>query len=308
MRAFIDWMARRNRLPAVAAGLGLLALTTIATVSYSDGSDATMSIGQLLLVGTLGVILLIALAQTLVTLAGFDPDAALIATRLAADPAEQALLDRWLNRTRWARNVGGLAGLVWWLFGTSLNGDVLLLGVGGVALGSMAAQLHHVQRRSGPRTASLQRRAVGDYLSVGSKRHLVAVGVASLSMFVAGLALGEGRTSAVWAFAALGVLLIANLVQRRVAARPRPALPAGLNAADDLARGLAIDRGLGQPAVYFALVLLAHGALDLRSSVGNLAWWIAAGCWLYALVAWWKNRRLGLDGMLRSNRSSTAAA
>ena len=47
------------------------------------------------------------------------------------------------------------------------------------------------------------------------------------------------------------------------------------------------------------LALVAHGASNLEPSIGALAVLASIGAWLYALVAWWQNRRLGLDGVMK---------
>ncbi len=43
-------------------------------------------------------------------------------------------------------------GLAWFL-GTNGRGDVLLFGTGGIAIGAMLAEVHHVRHRRGPRSA-----------------------------------------------------------------------------------------------------------------------------------------------------------
>ena len=297
MQRFTRWLLRWHGLPVVAL-LVFISLPVVLFARASSDSGGGASIPQLVVVGLLGVAVLVLVIRLPAMLAGVDPDAAVIAAGLTAAPDQQRLLTRWLQRTRWARNVGGVAGLVWWVFGTSLQGDVLLYGVGGVAIGSVAAQLHHVTRPSGTRTARLDRRTVADYLPPGWRRRMIATAALAAALAVAGLVLDDSGSAAPWGGAALVALGACHVVQRRVAGRPRPALATGLALADDLARQLAIDRGLAQPATYFALALIAHGASELEPSLGGWATLISVGAWLYALSAWWRNRRLGLDAVL----------
>jgi len=244
------------------------------------------------------LLVLLAVIKIAATLSGFDPDAPLIAAQLAPLADQQDLLARWLQRTRWARNVGGYTGIAWWVFGTHGQGDPLLFGIGGVALGSMAAQLHQIRRRTGPRTASLDPRALSDYLPDHARRRMIAVAAAASIMVVAGLAISEARPSARWATAAIAVLVLVHAVQRRVAARPRPAVTIELRHADDLARELAVGRGLAYPATYLSLAMIAHGAAYFEPSIGAFATAVSTLVWLYALRSWMQNRRLGLDYLI----------
>ncbi len=293
MNVVTRWFTQHRRLPLMAGFLAVAIPFTFVARSTTDGSATAP--GQLVLIGLLLLALAVAIAQLGVMLAGVDPEATVIAQQLASAPDQQRLLTRFLQRTRWARNVGGLAGLTWWVIGTSLNGDILLYGVGGVAIGSMAAQLHHVRRPTGPRTASLDPRSVADYIPANWQRRMIVVAVMAGGLIVGGMAMSDARTATYWGVAALITLGGAHLIQRRVAGRPRPALASGLQQADDLARELAIDRGLAQPATYAALAIFAHGSRAFESSLGGIATALSVGAWLYALYAWWQNRRLGLD-------------
>jgi hypothetical protein len=277
----------------ITVGSGFL-LASGATV---DGEGPSISLLRSVVLGVVLLLTVVIVARTAVLLAGVDPEADRIAGRLVHGTDQQRLLSRWLQRTRWARNVGGLAGLAWWLFGTSASGDLLLLGVGGLAIGSIAAQLHHVGAAGGRRTASLDRRSVAGYLRPGWRWRLMAVALGAVLLGLTGLAYGN-REAALFGLVAVGVVGVTHLVQRRVAGRRRPALSASLQAADDLARELAIDRGLAQPAFYFALVLIAHGAYGLADDIGGVAIVVSIGAWFYALWAWLRNRRLGLDFLM----------
>ena len=153
----------------------------------------------------------------------------------------------------------GICGVVVWVLGTSVQGDLLLCGVGGIALGAMLAELHVVRPQHGPRTATLDVRALGAYLTDRDRNRMIGVaGAAAVLIAMAAIEDGFG-VGVVCGGAALVVLGAANLVQRRVASRPRPAIAASLRRADDLARELAIGRGLAQPATYFGLALVGRG-------------------------------------------------
>ncbi len=231
-------------------------------------------------------------------LAGFDGEAPEIAGRLASDPDQQRLLTRWLERARWARFVGGTSGCLAAFLGTQGKGDLLLMGGGGIAIGAMCAELHHVRPRSGPRTARLDVRTVDDYMMRQDAWRMIGVAIAAAVVAAIGLITGSGLVPLWWALAAVVVLGMARLVQQRVASRPRPALSAALTRADDLARELAIGRGLARPATFFALTLIARSGYSLMSSIGQWGRLIGvAGC-AYALYLWWHNRRLGLDFLL----------
>jgi hypothetical protein len=101
---------------------------------------------------------------------------------------------------------------------------------------------------------------------------------------------------------AAAVLGGARLAQERVATRPRPAVSDKLTRADDLARELAIGRGLARPATFFALALVARGFFSLTPAIGGFAELLGGAAWLYALYLWWHNRRLGLDFLLTETR------
>jgi hypothetical protein len=305
MRDRARWLPWWRRVPIWVLLVTLV--VPVIVVVRSPGRAGGMSFGRGVLVSVFVVLIALSFARLVAMLAGVDPGAIAIAHELASAPDQRRLLARWLRRTRWARNVGGVAGFTAWTF-TLLAGDVLLYGVGGIAIGSMVAQLHHARRPRGRRTASLDRRMVGAYISIGSRRRMIAVAILSVGLIIAGVALNDTGTAASWGLVAFVELAAAHLVQRRVAARPRPALTTGLRQADDLLRGLAIDRGLAQPATYFALFLFAHGSRQLEPILGGAATMISVGTWLYGLYAWWQNRRLGLDFLIEQPPAVAAEA
>jgi hypothetical protein len=274
----------------------MLAVAAVIPVTVSDGTEQRNT--NLWLALTLGVLLTI-LFYVLLSLglqfAGVDDDAPVIAQGLASEPEQQRLLQRWLERARWARFVGGFAGVLAWFLGTQAHGDLLVLGTGGIAAGAILAELHHVRRPSGPRTARIEVRTVNDYLSRRDARLMTGVAGAAAVVAVVGVWRNDTRSATWWGIGALIALGVVRLAQQRVATRARPAVSDTLTRADDLARELAIGRGLARPATFFALALMAQGCSELEPVLGGAAGALSIAAWLCALVLWWQNRRLGLD-------------
>jgi hypothetical protein len=267
--------------------------------------------GQRILVGVLAIVTaLIALAMllnTAVLLAGLDGDAGEIAARLAADVDQRRLLSRWLSRARWARQVGGTAGVLVWAVGLGGHGNLFLLAAGGIALGAFSAEMHHIRRRPGPRVARLEIRTIREYVSRSDERRMLGVaGIAAVLVF-AGAVARLCRTAAWWGASAVAVLALARWAQQRVVSRPRPAVSERLTAADDLARNLAVGAGLAVPATFVALALVAEGLFSMSALVGRVGKIAGAVVWLYAILLWWRNRRLGLDSLLTATSPSVLA-
>lgn len=284
------------------AGCAVLAAGVVGIVRSTDGPTSP---GGYLVAAALALVALVTGLNLLFQLAGVDAQAPEIAERLAAEEDQRRLLTRWLERARWARFVGGLAGVLAWGLATRTNGSLWVWSFGGIATGALAAELHHFRRPSGPRTARLDVRTVDNYLWSLTARHMVGAAAAGLAIAAVGIAVDEPH--AVWAgVAAAGVVGAAHLAQRRVASRPRPALPDRLRAADDLARELAIDRNLGWPSVYTALSLVAVGSSALNEELLAVAL-IGMALQFYAIGLWWRNRRLGLDWLLRERREPVLA-
>ncbi len=286
----------RSLIPLIVVVIAVPVLLSV-FVEVNGASSRMSVIGVILLVSmaVLAVVLLIGLATRL---AGVDHDAPNIAGHLAVGAEQQRLLARWLTRARWARTVGGFSGVLAWILGTRAHGDLLLLGTGGIAIGAMFAELHQVRARKGPRTATLTVRSVDQYLMQSDRRRMVVVGVLGLAAMIAGVFMRHSHAAVGWGLAALLVLTVSRLVQGRVARRPRAALSAELVKADDLARELAIGRGLARPSTYCALVLVAHASGAMRPTLGTAAGFLQGAGWFYALYLWWLNRRLGLDFLL----------
>lgn len=293
---------RSYPLVIITLGLGVL-LIVPASVAYGDDGGGTASLASVLaLVAAtlLGGFFLFVLGRNL---AGHDPDAGRIAARLSADEPSRLLLTRWLQRMRWRRWLGGFLGV---LFGLLLSPasqpDLLILGFAGIMLGSLSAELHHWRPAggSGPRAAELGRRRLADYTVRREQWTLAGLGLVAAA--VAGIDLSVGRLAGEgdsepggawpWSVSILVVLAVVLAMQWRIVTRRRPALPAELRLADDLARRLAVSRGVTRPGLVLALALLGE-ALDRVGApvVGGLAWLASVGLWLFS-------RRLGLDGLL----------
>ncbi|MFN8022059.1 MAG: hypothetical protein U0Q03_11070 [Acidimicrobiales bacterium] len=257
---------------------------------------------------TIAVVLVLYVLLSLgVQLAGVDADAPELAQHLAAHPEQQRLLTRWLERARWARFVGGFAGVVACVLATNFRGSLLLFGTAGIYLGAMIAELHHARRPAGPRAARLEVRRVSDYLTTRDLRWMVGVAVVAAALGFLGAWDADTRTAMWWGLAVLAVLALTRLMQQRVASRARPAVSPELTRADDLARELAIGRGLARPATYLGLAMLAEATDSLTSLLGDLATFLGTVCWFTAAVLWWQNRRLGLD-FLKENASGPVIA
>lgn len=270
----------------------------IPVLAIAQPGHSTLGVTGIIVLAVLVTLLLIIVLNIALQLAGFDADASEIAGQLAGDPDQRRLLSRWLERARWARFVGGFSGCLIWVLGTQSKGDLLLLGTGGIAVGAMLAEMHHIRLRKGPRTARLDVRSVGDYLMRQDARRMVGVGLVACMVAVTGAVAVEARAAMWWGLTAVAALGAARLAQQRVASRPRPAVSDKLRRADDLARELAIGRGLARPATFFALALVARGCFSLMPAIGGPARILGGAAWVYALYLWWHNRRLGLDFLL----------
>ncbi len=102
MKAIADFFVRRRWL---LVAIPILAMTLLVSVSDS-GESATF--GSILFLAVAAV----ALTVLALNLAGYDPDADQVATDLVTSPSGQALVARWLRRSRYYRFVGGAVGFV----------------------------------------------------------------------------------------------------------------------------------------------------------------------------------------------------
>jgi hypothetical protein len=192
--------------------------------------------------------------------------------------------------------------LLAWILATNGKGDVLVFGTAGIALGAVAAELHHLRRARGPRTARLEVRTVDDYLLPYDAGQMTIVALVALVLGVATVWSARTRPATWWALVSVAVIALTRLAQWRVATRARPALSPSLTRADDLVRELAIGRGLARPATFLALALIARAGFALRPTIGILGGLIGIVAWFYAYTLWWHNRRLGLDFMVDEHR------
>ena len=298
-RSTTGWKRYLSSRWVVPAGILVFALPTLVIVARTDGSSAGRSLWQVVLLVALVALVVAVVLGFGLQLAGFDGEAEDIARGFTTDPDQARLLERWLTRARWARLVGGFSGVIAWMLATDAHGDLLLLGTAGIAVGAMLAELHHVRRRPGPRTARLDVRRVDDYLLASDRNRMIGVAIAAVAVGILAIALRP--VAAWWALAALVVLGLARLMQQRVAGRPRPAV---VLRADDLARELAIGRGLARPTTVFALTLIARAGYTMMANHHDIGRTIGIVAWLYALYLWWHNRRLGLDFVIDEPRGA----
>lgn len=290
---------RLRRGALVATPIVLLAFFLVASRSTGDEPEASWSMIELVgvwsvLLGVVGFALV-----SLLILPDHDNDH--IAAQLLRTGDGRELVARWLHRVSFYRNLGGLAGLILWVasWTNGLNTETILaFGTGGLVAGGIAAECRRFAPVETSNIASVEPRRIGTYLVARDERRAAGLAVVWLGIAVAGVVQGVGGAVLPLVAAALGILGIVRLTQRRVANRPRPNLEPELTRADDLVRELAITRGLAQPANAFAMTMLAP-AFQLFSDDGGVwADTLSLIVWLTS-VAWWaKNRRLGLDWLL----------
>jgi len=287
-----------------ASAIAVVVLVAAGLLTVRIGSDGDVGLNDIWLLLSRAILLTVVFFVVLslvLQLAGFDGDAPAIAQQLATDPQQQRLLQRWLERARWARFVGGFAGLVAWFF-AKMALDILVLGTGGIAIGAVLAEMHHIRRASGPRTARVEVRGVSDYLLTRDARQMIGVGAAAVGTATTGLWSADTRAATWWGLGACAALGLARLAQQRVATRARPAVSENLTRADDLIRELAIGRGLARPATFFALALVARSCFALEPTIDDVARVLGVAAWITAFVLWWQNRRLGLDFLTSGQR------
>lgn len=284
----------------------LLPLTLAVRISTATGATAAAGARPWVYAG-LGLLLLVLLAAMAIglrdlsrSLAGVDPEATAIAARLGERPEQQRLVARWLRRSRWFRNVGGVAGVLAGL-PTGGIGGIVLLGLIGLTAGSLAAELHLLgadrfdrgSTATRTRVAGLERRSLPRYWEPRREAALAFLGLIGIGLVVADrLGRVDPGLRAGWAVAVVAVVVSAFGIQWRVATRRRPALPESLRSSDDLVRSLAVTSGIANPALSLALALLGQ-------ALSETAPFVSAVCWLAALALYWRFRRLGFDWLLR---------
>jgi hypothetical protein len=243
------------------------------------------------LAAILGLIVVVVLAASVLWAArrsgrgrGVPDPAVARATGVPDTPAARALLGRWRDRARRWRTtaalplvivavVGGLAmegqvgyALLDTVGGAPLWTDVLVVGLLGATVGAFGAELHQARRRpEGPRSADLTPREVGGLRHTASaRRRLVLVLAALAAVGGHGAVVAVGAASGVpWSVVgALVVLGASEVVERRIAARPRPVLPSDLAAADDAIRRVGV-RSVDEAASGAAVILVGWASLGV---------------------------------------------
>jgi len=233
------------------------------------------------------------LAGLVLKLAGFDPEAEDLAARISSTDVGQALLARWIRRSRYYRYVGGAVGFVLG-FGMVDNGDLVPLAVGilsGITVGGALAEVHAGRRgRSSTGSADLSGRRIADYVRRADVVVLGAVGCVATVVAVMGAVLpGADQGSAIWwAVAAVLTVGATGALLRLVTVRARPALSTELREADDLLRFLASTQGFTRPAMALSAVLLAQAINSLGADDGYSV--AAAVLWLLGLF-WYRSSR-----------------
>lgn len=201
--------------------------------------------------------------------------------------ASRELLGRWRDRARRWRTVAAFPAVVVAVIGSAqVRGrldiglvatvgtspmwtDPLLVGLLALTLGGLAAELHHLRRvPAGARSADLRPRDVTSLRRPRSglrRRCLAVLLAAAVVAHVAWVVPGHAPGSASALVLAGAVLALAEVVERRIAVQPRPALPSELTAADDAVRRAAV-RSVDDTASAAALLLLgwsSQGVLAL---------------------------------------------
>jgi hypothetical protein len=232
-------------------------------------------------------------------------------------PAARALLGRWRDRARRWRSiaavplvvaavVGGLAlegrvgyALLDTVGGSPLWTDALVVGLLGAAFGAFGAELHQVRRRhDGPRSADLTPREVRDLRQAtsGLRRGVLVAAALAAVAFHGTVVASEATSGLPWsALGALVVLGASEVVERRIAARPRPVLPSDLAAADDAIRRVGV-RSVDDAASGAAVILAGWaslGALGVAPGSGRVldpaAVLVPITCIALAVRWWWRS-------------------
>ncbi len=280
MRRLAEVLVRQRWLVLV---LPFLVGAVLVTGDGAGGSLVAAAIGA--------AVVLTAASGLALNLAGFDPAGPRVVADVDATPLGRDLLVRWLSRSRYARFVGGSAGVI---VGVGLgDGDLgpALLGLlAGVAVGGALAELH-VAGRPGVarRTADLTARRLVDVVPAIDRIAAVALAVAAIIVMVtAPMVGGPGSSAAIrWALASLVVVVSLTGAQRGVVERGRPALDPDLRSADDLLRRLAATQGFARPAIALAAALLAEAFLAIGWGGLALVLWLVGLGWY---VASWRTR------------------
>ena len=253
------------------------------------------------------IVLWVAIARTGLA-KGPVTDAALHGLAVPDDPEARVLLERWRDRARRWRMLGGLplatgvavasvalrSEVQIGFGGAPLWSDPLVMGLLGAFAGTIGAELHHLRQRwDGPRTVSLAPRELDDYRPRGARRRtLVLVGVAvAVALAHVAVPVADGLPLP----GLLGVAVAGSVlaVQHAIVGRPRPALPDHLAAADDAVRRLAIRSVDAAGAGSVLLLILWQVSAITRATVPATSLFAAITALVYlgfAILAlvWWR--------------------
>lgn len=226
--------------------------------------------------------------------------------------ATRELLGRWRDRSRRWRSVVTFPAVLFSVVGSlrqrgqldiglvntvgvaPLWTDPLVVGLLALTLGGLAAELHHLRRvPAGPRSAELRPREVSRLRRTHSRvRRAALVGliVASASGHVALVVPGRAEGSPSSLLLAVAVLCLAEVVERRIAVRPRGVLPDALLAADDAIRRAAV-RSVDDTASAATLLLVGWASLGVLGVAPDGALYDALAVFgsvtVLALSLWW---------------------
>jgi len=285
--------------PGLIAVIGAAFVSILFVVGTRSGDSSSSSLLGFAFLAILTGLVLYSLALLLVL---HDHEADELSVRLIRDPEGAELVARWLHRTRFYRNLGGLVGLILWVssWNNGMNGStVVAFGMGGILVGAIASELHRTRVASDPQTASLTPRRITNYLVTRDKRRTAVLVAIWLATAVASVFAEAGITPIVLAVLAVFVTGGVVALQHRVATRPRPLLPPALERADDLCRELAITRSLAQPLNALSVALLVPAFQSFAGSqLEGFTAALVVAAWLTSVWWWAKNKRLGLDWLL----------
>jgi hypothetical protein len=238
--------------------------------------------------------------------------AAMAALEVPDTVATRELLGRWRDRARRWRTVAAFPAVVVALIGSVLVRqrldigltdtvgtaplwtEPLLVGLLALTLGGLAAELHHLRRvPAGPSSADLRPRDVAVLRRPSSRLRRGGLAVLLGAVVVGHVALvvpGRARGSLGSLVLAAVVLVLAEAVERRIAARPRAALPPDLTVADDVVRRAAV-RSVDDTASAAVLLLLGWASLGIASLLPASPPYpvlrLAASLSVLGLSLWW---------------------
>lgn len=257
----------------------------------------------------IGFVGILVIAAIIVGTGAFLVPADVIASNTASTTVGQALVERFVGRSRRFRTIGGLIGIAAAIVATSLRNESssgvsieFLPALGGAVVGSILAESFRVRRVRGPRTAHLGVRsevAYGDDVADLRERFVGAIAVA---LSVVGLMTGSWTAFALGAVAGT-IAAVRRWAQLQVAVRGRPALDAELEAADDEVRRMAVRHGLARPAVTLMALFVAWQAAVLQSAqpevsaADTVLGLISLALSIAAIVWWWTNRNFGFASL-----------